>query len=105
MKIFHDIERERIQKIWENTKFVEIDELGFYHFEIQATETKIIDFAIEPSLVIIYKNLIRSMEQMHLKNKRQSYVETDDFKTPFTSISDAIKKLKIPILNENPNTG
>jgi len=93
MRIGHDAEKHRIQEIWEKTKFTEIDEFGFYHFEIQATPTKIIDFAIEPSLATIYKNLIHEMEKMHLKNKRQSYVETEDFKTPLTSLSKAIESI------------
>jgi len=93
MRIGHDAEREELETIWKKTKFIEVDELGFYHFEIPATPTKIIDFAIEPKFTLIYKSLIREMEKMHLEKKRQSYVETDDFKTPLTSISNAIKPL------------
>jgi len=94
MKIDHDSKIDRIQEIWNNTKFVEVDELGFYHFEIKCTEKKIIDFAIEPSLAVIYKNLIREMEKMHKTKRRQSYVETDEFQTPFTSISKAVDPIK-----------
>lgn len=93
MRIDADLDREQVEEIWKNCKFVEIDELGFYHFEIKVTEKKIIDFAIEPSLAIIYKSLIREMEQMHVKNQRDSYIANDDFRTPFTALSDAVKPI------------
>jgi len=96
MKIDYKTEKEWVESVWKKTKFIEVDELGFYHFAIPVSEKKVIDFAIEPSLAVIYKTLIREMEKMHLSKKRESYVETDDFKTPFTSISDSIKEIEKP---------
>lgn len=92
MRISHNKD-ERIQDIWSKTEFDEIDNLGFYHFKIPVTPTKIIDFAIEPSLARVYKSLIREMEAMHKKNQRQSYVETDDYRTPITPLSNAVASL------------
>ena len=99
MRVPADHDEKRIQAIWKKTVFAEVDELGFYHFIIPATDTKYIDFAIEPSLAPIYKTLIREMEKMHKVKRRQSFVETDNYLTPFTSISDATKAIDNKIEN------
>lgn len=86
---------ERIKEIWANTKFIQVDEFGFYHYEIKCTEKKTINFSVEPSLAVIYRALIKKTEIMHVEKKRQSYVETDDYKTCFTSLLNSIKPIKV----------